>query len=119
MTVRSIFRRSGLAGLLMGLAPALSMAQPAAQPAPPSPSPGLPTNSNLPVKIESTTLEIRDKSRIATFSGNVKMTQGDAVVQCKVMIVYYEDSAPAPAGTKSTANKIAGPSGGQQQIKRV
>jgi lipopolysaccharide export system protein LptA len=75
------------------------------------------------VQIESTSLEVRDKNKIATFIGNVKMTQGDAIVQAKVLVVYYEDNsapaAPTPGTKAKTGPAIAGPGGGQQQIKRM
>ena len=115
MTIRSLLHRLLLAALFAVLARVLVAAQPAPQPAAP---PGLATNSGQPVKIESTSLELRDKSRVATFLGNVKLTQGDTIVQCKTMVVYYEDTPTGAPAPKSGA-KIAGPSGGQQQIKRV
>jgi lipopolysaccharide export system protein LptA len=108
--------RLALPGLILGLAAGLAAAQPAQQSSPMAQS--LTANSGQPVKIESTTLEVRDKSRMATFTGNVKMTQGESTVQCKVLVVFYEDnSAPAP-NTKS-GPAIAGPGGGKQQIKRM
>jgi lipopolysaccharide export system protein LptA len=92
---------------------------------------GLTANREQPVKIESTSLEVRDKSRQATFIGNVKMTQGDTIVQCKTMVVFYEDNAaapatpapnksgPAPAPNTKSVPAIASPGGGKQQIKRM
>ncbi len=111
MTMRSVLCWFGLAGLLLGLAQGFAVAQ--------QPSIGPPgfAKSDQPVKIESATLEIRDKSRVATFSGNVKLTQGETTVQCQTMIVHYEDTQ-ATAATKSPP-KTAGPNGGQQQIKSV
>jgi lipopolysaccharide export system protein LptA len=87
---------------------------------------GFQINRDQPVKIESLTLEVRDKQHQATFAGNVKLTQGDTTIQCKSLVVFYEDSAPvAPApsakGAAATAQKAATPGfgGGNQQIKRV
>jgi lipopolysaccharide export system protein LptA len=111
--------RLGLAAALVVLPASIAMAQPAKQAAPSPMTQGLTANSGQPVRIESTSLEVRDKSRMATFTGNVKLTQGDSTVQCKVLVVYYEDSAAGPApGTKS-GPAIAGPGGGKQQIKRM
>jgi lipopolysaccharide export system protein LptA len=120
MTLRSRLGGFALAGMLVVLAPGLGAAQ---QHAPQSGmAQAMTANRSQPVQIESTSLEVRDKSRIATFIGNVKMTQGETVVQAKTLIVYYEDnSAPAATpGTKAKAGPaIAGPGGGQQQIKRM
>jgi lipopolysaccharide export system protein LptA len=90
---------------------------------------GFQINRDQPVKIESLTLEVRDKQHQATFAGNVKLTQGDTTIQCKSLVVFYEDSAPAaPAASAkgapapaATAQKAATPGfgGGNQQIKRV
>lgn len=107
--------RFALPGLLVGLAANAAVAQ--QQPS--NMAQGLSANSGQPVKIESTSLEVRDKSRMATFTGNVKMTQGDNTVKCKVLVVYYEDSSAAPSpGTKS-GPAVASPGGGKQQIKRM
>jgi lipopolysaccharide export system protein LptA len=107
--------RLALPGLLLALAPGAAAAQPAQQPS--NMAQGLTANSGQPVKIESKSLEVRDKSRMATFAGNVKMTQGDSIVQCKVLVVFYEDGSAPSANTKA-APTVAGP-GGKQQIKRM
>jgi len=106
----------GLPVLALALVTRFAAAQPAQQPS--SMTQGLTANSGQPVRIESTTLEVRDKSRMATFSGNVKMTQGDNTVKCKVLIVFYEDSS-APAPKTKSGPAIASPGGGKQQIKRM
>src|SRR5882757_7718344 len=106
-------------------------AQPAPQPAQQSSGAmqGFQINRDQPVKIESLTLEVRDKQHQATFAGNVRLTQGDTTIQCKSLVVFYEDSAPAApapsakgaAAPAATAQKAATPGfgGGNQQIKRV
>jgi lipopolysaccharide export system protein LptA len=109
--------RLALPGLLLALAAGVAAAQPAQQ-QPTGAAQGLTMNSGQPVKIESTSLEVRDKSRIATFTGNVKMTQGDSTVQCKVLVVFYEDSS-APSPSTKSGPAIASPGGGKQQIKRM
>jgi lipopolysaccharide export system protein LptA len=94
------------------------------------PMQGLSMNRDQPVKIESTTLEVRDKIRQATFSGDVKLTQGDTILKCKVLVVFYEDTAMgssnaskkgAPAQGAPQAQKGGGGpgGGGGQQIKRA
>jgi lipopolysaccharide export system protein LptA len=105
-------------GASLTLGAGLAVAQPTKQNEPSPMAKGLTANSGQPVRIESTSLEVRDKSRMATFTGNVKVTQGDSTVQCKVLVVFYEDnSAPAPATKSGPA--IASPGGGKQQIKRM
>ena len=54
---------------------------------------GLSINRDQPVKIESNTLEVRDKIRQATFIGDVKLTQGETMLKCKTLVVFYEDTA--------------------------
>jgi len=124
--------RAILMGAGFSLAASLAVAaQPAPQPAQQSSGAmqGFQINRDQPVKIESLTLEVRDKQHQATFAGNVKLTQGDTTIQCKSLVVFYEDSAPAaPAAAAkgapapaATAQKAATPGfgGGNQQIKRV
>ena len=71
---------------------------------------------------------MRDKKKEATFSGNVKVVQGDTTMTSKTLVVFY-DSAPAPAAPaaagKAKAAKAApmqaatpGP-GGSSSIKRL
>jgi lipopolysaccharide export system protein LptA len=82
---------------------------------------GFQMNRDQPVKIESNTLEVRDKSQQATFMGSVKLTQGETILQCQTLVIFYEDNA-TPAGPKkgapATAQKSGGGLGGQQ-IKRA
>jgi lipopolysaccharide export system protein LptA len=83
---------------------------------------GLNANRDQPVKIESSTLEVRDKQRQATFSGDVKLVQGDTTLKCKVLVVFYEDSAMTPnkKGGASAPQAQKGPgAGGSQQIRRA
>jgi lipopolysaccharide export system protein LptA len=81
----------------------------------PGPAAGLTLNRDLPLKIESTSLEVRDKQRMASFIGNVVMTQGDATVRCKTLTVYYEDAAVGPPAKAKQPEQP----GGSQRIKRV
>jgi lipopolysaccharide export system protein LptA len=79
-----------------------------------NPLQGFSQNSNEPIKIESTSLEVRDKDHLATFIGNVHVTQGDTTMKCKTLVVFYDQSA-GPAAAPKTAQ--AGSS--NQQIKRL
>jgi lipopolysaccharide export system protein LptA len=74
---------------------------------------GFSQNRAKPIKITSATLEVRDKNKIATFSGDVHLVQGDTTMRSKTLVVFYDDDAPA----KSTPGQV-GPQQ-NQQIKRV
>jgi len=51
-----------------------------------------------PVHIQAETLEILDKVKTATFSGNVQVTQGDTIMKCRSLVVFY-----GPEGSADTA----------------
>ena len=107
------------AALAMPGAYAQTPAQPAAQPAskgPPNALQGFSQNRDQPVHIESATLEVRDKDKIATFSGDVRVVQGDTRMRSKTLVVFYDDDEEAKGKTLQAATP--GP-GGQQKIKRL
>jgi lipopolysaccharide export system protein LptA len=104
---------AALSGLLMSCVIASAQEQKA------SPLQGLSMNKDQPVQIEAATLEVRDKQRQATFSGGVKLTQGETVLKCKMLVVFYEDAAAAPQAKKGAAPAQAAAPGGNQQIKRA
>ena len=78
---------------------------------------GFSQNRDQPVHIEAATLEVRDKDKVATFSGDVRVKQGDTGLRCKSLLVFYEQDAAADK-TKSVAVANPGPDG-QQRIKRL
>jgi lipopolysaccharide export system protein LptA len=105
------------------LAPGLAVAQT------PRPAAGPPVQSLLqggqdkdqPVQIEAASLEVRDKNKMATFSGDVQVVQGDTTMKCQKLVVFYgqevgigQASAPAP----ETKPAPAGPKGAQN-IRRI
>jgi lipopolysaccharide export system protein LptA len=105
--------------LLICAALALFGARLHAQPAskgPPNALQGFSQNQDKPVHIEAATLEVRDKDKVATFSGNVKVTQGDTIMKCKSLLVFYEGGEDA--GGKTMQAAAPGP-GGAQKIKRL
>jgi lipopolysaccharide export system protein LptA len=109
-----------LAGLAFALAVSLvSVARPAAQEQGAGPMQGLSGNRDQPVKIESATLEVRDKQRQATFSGGVTLTQGDTTLKCKTLVVFYEDTAAPPKKGAPAQSAPQAQKGGNQQIKRA
>ena len=85
---------------------------------PPNALQGFSQNRDQPVHIEATTLEVRDKDKVATFSGDVRVKQGDTNMRCKSLVVFYEQDAEP--GDKSKTMQAASPGpGGQQKIKRL
>lgn len=106
-----------LAGVALLLAAVLTAgAQPAGQAQTSGTMQGMSLERDQPVRIEASTLEVRDKIRQATFSGDVKLTQGDTTLKCKILVVFYEDTA-APKKGAPQAQKAAGTTA--QQIKRA
>jgi lipopolysaccharide export system protein LptA len=75
---------------------------------------GFQQNRGQPVRIEAASLEVRDRDKYATFSGNVKVVQGDTTLRCKSLVVFYEAQG-APGDMKAAS---PGPRG-QQQISRL
>ena len=84
---------------------------------------GFQQNRGQPVKIEAARLEVRDKDKIATFTGNVKVVQGDTTMHCKVLVVFYEkkdEAQGAQAGAPGAPMQAAAPGpGGSSQINRL
>ena len=88
---------------------------------------GFSQNRDQPIQIEAASLEMRDKKKEATFSGNVKVVQGDTTMTSKTLVVFY-DSTPAPAAAPAANGKPAKPApmpaaapgpGGSSSIKRL
>ena len=70
-------------------------------------------NKDLPIHIEAATLEVHDKAKTATFSGNVQVVQGDTTMRCKSLVVFYGAdegvSAAKPAARPATAAPATAP----------
>jgi len=94
---------------------------------------GFSQNRDKPIQIEAASLEVRDKSKEATFAGNVKVVQGDTTMTSKSLVVFYDQSPgpeqpPPTPQPKQKAAKAApgtpmqsatpGP-GGSSSIKRL
>jgi lipopolysaccharide export system protein LptA len=83
-------------------------------------------DKDQPVQIEAASLEVRDKNKMATFSGDVQVVQGDTTMKCQKLVVFYgqevgiaqkeagQGGAPAP----ETKPALAGPKGAQN-IRRI
>lgn len=94
-------------------------AAPAAK-GPPNALQGFSQNRDEPVHIESATLEVRDKDKMATFSGDVRVKQGDTGMRSKTLMVFYEGNEPATGGAGGKPMPAAQPGpGGEQKIKRL
>ena len=89
---------------------------------PPNALQGFSQNRDEPVHIESNTLEVRDKEKVATFSGDVRVKQGDTAMRSRALVVFYEQEGGAESGSASGGKPMqaaaAGP-GGSQKIKRL
>ncbi len=77
---------------------------------------GFSKNRGQPIQIDALSLEVRDKDKIATFSGNVKVVQGDTTMRSKTLVVFYDqDKAGAKPGMKTAQ---PGP-GGNSSVRRL
>jgi lipopolysaccharide export system protein LptA len=85
---------------------------------PPNALQGFSQNRDQPVHIEAATLEVRDKQKQATFSGDVRVKQGDTAMRCKSLVVFYEPKEEEGDKSKSLQAASPGP-GGAQRIKRL
>jgi lipopolysaccharide export system protein LptA len=80
----------------------------------PNPLTGFSQNSGQPIKITSTSLEVRDKDHYATFIGNVYVVQGDSTLRCKILVVFYDQDPGAAAAAKGGRTGTS-----NQQIKKL
>jgi lipopolysaccharide export system protein LptA len=133
MTVNRLYRRLLLAAAAAVLLAAGGSAQ--AQQKGQSKDTGVPnalqgfaTNKDQPVQIEAASLEVRDKDKMAVFIGNVVVTQGDTVMKCKELRVFYaaqdskdgaKEGAKPNAATSSTMKAAKPGPGGRQGISRL
>ena len=101
---------AGLAALALGAGAANAQANKG----PPNALQGFSQNRGQPVQIEAASLEVRDKDKVATFSGNVRVVQGDTTMRCKSLVVFYEGQA-APGAMPAAQ---PGP-GGRSQISKL
>jgi lipopolysaccharide export system protein LptA len=81
---------------------------------PPNALQGFSQNRDEPVKIRAAALELREKDKMATFTGDVYVLQGDTEMRCKQLVVFYEEEA----GTRTVKAADPGP-GGDRQIRRI
>jgi lipopolysaccharide export system protein LptA len=74
-------------------------------------------NQDQPIQIDAATLEVHDKNKMATFSGDVVVVQGDTTIKCQTLKVFYgaehgaggNQGAAARQATNTQQNAKAGP----------
>jgi len=84
---------------------------------PPNALQGFSQNRDEPVKIRAASLELREKDKMATFTGDVYVLQGDTEMHCKQLVVFYEEET-ATQNVKTVKAADPGP-GGDRQIRRI
>jgi lipopolysaccharide export system protein LptA len=129
MTLFSSTRRlaaAALAAVAVTAGAAVVHAQQPPPAGPPNALQGFSQNRDKPIKINAESLEVRDKDKMATFSGDVRLIQGDVKMNSTSLVVFYDDQpppappAPAPSkGGKPAASAQITPQQQNQQIKRV
>jgi lipopolysaccharide export system protein LptA len=105
----------------------LAAASGAAAQGPATPSPlgiGQGENKDAPVQIEAATLEVHDKTKTATFSGNVQVVQGDTTMKCRSLVVFYGQEvglggADGEVTAATPAKSNLGMPHGAQNIRRI
>ena len=125
--MQSFSRSFAMAALALALLAAGDARAQGAMSGVPNAMQGFTQNRDQPIQIEAASLEMRDKKKEATFSGNVKVVQGDTTMTSKSLVVFY-DSGPAagspppaaPKGSKSASMQSATPGpGGSSSIRRL
>jgi lipopolysaccharide export system protein LptA len=84
---------------------------------PPNALQGFSQNRDEPVKIRAAALELREKDKMATFTGDVYVLQGDTEMRCKQLVVFYEQETQTQT-VKTVKAAEPGP-GGDRQIRRI
>ncbi|MDU6378238.1 MAG: LptA/OstA family protein, partial [Bradyrhizobium sp.] len=80
---------------------------------------GFSQNRDQPIQIEAASLEMRDKKKEATFSGNVKVVQGDTTMTSKSLVVFYDGGAQGGAKPAKTMQAAAPGPDGSSSIRRL
>lgn len=108
---------AAFAAVTSGVLPLAAQPQPSG---PPNALQGFSQNRDQPMKINSDTLEVRDKEKIATFSGNVHLVQGDTTLRSNSLVVFYESDSPVSNAAKPPAGSTNPNSpNSSHQIRRV
>jgi lipopolysaccharide export system protein LptA len=71
---------------------------------------GFDTGSNEPIHIEADKLEVRDADKVATYTGNVKVRQGETLLEAPELRVFYTGEPTEEGAPGSQVSRIeAGP----------
>ncbi|MAA99345.1 MAG: lipopolysaccharide transport periplasmic protein LptA [Stappia sp.] len=69
---------------------------------------GFGSNEREPIQIEAKELQVQDKNQSAVFSGDVVVTQGDAVLKTQRLVVRYDGSAAGGVNQKIASLEASG-----------
>lgn len=80
--------------------------------------------SDQPIQIDAKSLEVHDQKKQATFTGNVKVVQGDTTLTCNSLVVFYGQelgigAKPVVAAKTQTTQTDAGGAPDAQSIRRI
>jgi len=101
-----------VAGLVMSAGALCAQTPPSG---PPNALQGFSQNRDQPVRIRAASLEVREKDKQATFTGDVHVINGDTELRCKSLVVFYDEDT---GGGKNMKAADPGP-GGERSIKRI
>ena len=76
---------------------------------------GFSKNRNQPIQIEASSLEVQDKTKVATFRGKVYVKQGDTELRCNTLVVYYEEDGVGATNGSRPGTSATEP----QRIRRL
>jgi lipopolysaccharide export system protein LptA len=79
---------------------------------------GFSQNRDQPIHIEAASLQMVDKKKEATFTGDVKVVQGDTTMTSRILVVFYDSAGSAtPAGSAAPAGSTPPPAPAKAPIK--
>jgi lipopolysaccharide export system protein LptA len=71
---------------------------------------GFDTGSAVPIHIEADQLEVRDEEKVAVYSGNVRVQQGETSLETPALTIHYSGEATAAGVPGSQVSRLeAGP----------
>lgn len=71
---------------------------------------GFDTGSDTPIQIEADQLEIRDPEKVAIYDGNVRVLQGNTILEAPTLRIFYSGEATTAGVPGSQVSRIeAGP----------